>query len=77
MLYIARMSKTKETPTDKRGTRTKRNPRDPSPERQEEASERKETSSEPLDDLYGESDGAVDEEMEFDTGKYERPISKP
>ena len=63
------MPKGKQTPADKRGTRTKRNPRDPSPER-------KESSLNPTDDLYGDSDGAVDEEMEFDTGKYERPISK-
>jgi hypothetical protein len=76
------MSKAKETPTDKRGTRTKRNPRDPGPDRQEstddeEANQRKSSSLDPLEDLYGESDGAVDEEMEFDTGKYERPIQKP
>ena len=64
------MRKSKQTATDKRGSRTKRNPRDPSPER--------ETSKwEPLDDLYGDSDGAVDSEMDFDTNKYERPIPKP
>jgi hypothetical protein len=81
LLCIARMSKAKETPADKRGTRTKRNPRDPGPDRQQsseaaEADERKPSSWEPIDDLYGESDGAVDEEMEFDTGKFERPIPK-
>jgi hypothetical protein len=59
-----------ESPTgDKRGSRTKHNPRDPSPERER-------SSWEPLDDLYGDSDGAVDEEMELDTGKYERPPPK-
>ena len=63
------MRKSKQTPSDARGSRTKRNPRDPSPER-------KKSSWEPADDLYGNSDGAVDEEMEFDTGKYERPIPK-
>ena len=63
------MSKSKQTPTDKRGSRGKRNPRDPSPER-------KKSSWAPIDDLYGDSDGAVDEEMELDTGKYERPIPK-
>jgi hypothetical protein len=62
-------SKSKQTAADKRGSRTKRNPRDPSPER-------KQSSWAPSDDLYGDSDGAVDEEMEFDTGKYERPIPK-
>lgn len=60
------MPKSKPTATDKRGSRTKRNPRDPGPERDK-------SKREPIDDLYGESDGAVDEEMEFDTGKYERP----
>ena len=64
------MSKSKQTPADKRGSRSKRNPRDPSPERER-------ASWEPLDDLNGDSDGAVDEEMEFDTSKYERPIPKP
>ncbi|HEY5923460.1 MAG TPA: hypothetical protein VIV11_17390 [Kofleriaceae bacterium] len=63
------MSKSKP-PTDKRGSRTKRNPRAPSPEH-------KKSSWAPLDDLHGDSDGAVDEEMELDTGKYERPIPKP
>jgi hypothetical protein len=63
------MSKSKQTPSDSRGSRTKRNPRDPSPER-------KQSSWSPIDDLYGDSDGAVDEEMEFDTGKYERPLPK-
>ena len=62
-------SKSKQTPSDKVGSRTKRNPRDPSPEH-------KESTFAPVDDLYGDSDGAVDEEMEFDTGKYERPIPK-
>jgi hypothetical protein len=64
------MSKSKQTPADQRGSRTKRNPRDPSPQH-------KQSSWEPLDDLYGDSDGAVDSEMEFDTGKYEKPIQKP
>jgi hypothetical protein len=63
------MPKGTKTPADKRGSRAKRNPRDPSPEREQ-------SSWEPIDDLYGNSDGAVDEEMEFDTGKYERPIQK-
>jgi hypothetical protein len=63
------MSKPKQTPSDRRGSRAKRNPRDPSPER-------KQSSWEPLDDLSDDSDGAVDAEMEFDTGKYERPMPK-
>jgi hypothetical protein len=62
------MSKSKQTATDKRGSRTKRNPRDPSPERKR--------SSARTDDLYGDSDGAVDEEMELDTDRYERPAPK-
>ena len=64
------MSKAKPTPPGKRGSREKANPFDQNPER-------KESSWEPADDLFGESDGAVDEEMEFDTEKYERPIPKP
>ncbi len=64
------MPKSKPTASDKRGSRSQRNPRDPSPEREQ-------SKWEPIDDLYGDSDGAVDEEMEFDTGKYERPIPKP
>jgi len=63
------MPKSKQTPADKRGSRAKRNPRDPSPEREK-------SSWSPIDDLYGDSDGAVDAEMEFDTGKYERPIPR-
>lgn len=61
--------KSKQTATDRRGSRTKRNPRDPSPQREK-------SSWEPIDDLYGDSDGAVDREMEFDTGKYETPPPK-
>jgi len=49
----------------------KRAPRQTEPEPQ-----RKKSSWSPLDDLYGNSDGAVDEELELDTGKYERPIPK-
>jgi hypothetical protein len=63
------MPKGTSSPSDKRGSRVKRNHRDSSPQR-------KESSWAPVDDLYGNSDGAVDEEMEFDTGKYERPIPK-
>lgn len=59
-------SKSKQTATDRRRTRVKRNPRDPS-------AERKQASWESIEDLYGESDGVVDSEMEFDTGKYETP----
>lgn len=62
------MPKRKPSPARARG-RAKRNPRDPGPDR--------EKSWAPVDDLYGTSDGAVDEEMELDTGKYERPIPKP
>jgi hypothetical protein len=63
------MAKSKQTPSDKRGSRTKRNPRDPSPEHKQSSLER-------VDDLYGESDGTVDAEMEFDTDKFERPTPK-
>ena len=66
MLCFVRMRKPKQTPADKKGQRTKRQPRD-------RGAERKKSSWEPLDDLYGESDGAVDSEMEFDTGRYETP----
>ncbi len=65
------MPKSKQTATDKRGSRTKRNPRDPSPQRKRTAHR------EPLEDLYGDSDGAVDQEMELDTGRYESPLRKP
>lgn len=47
----------------------KRNPRDPS-------AERKQASWESIGDLYGESDGVVDSEMELDTDKYESPIQR-
>jgi hypothetical protein len=72
LLWIAAMSKAKQnaTPADKRGNRTKRNPRDAEANKEEN----KQSTWSPIDDLYGDSDGAVDEEMEFDTGKYERPI---
>lgn len=60
------MPKSKQT--EQRG-RTKRNPRDPSPEH-------KQSSRSPNEDLTGDSDGTVDEEMEFDTGKFERPTPK-
>jgi len=63
------MSKTKQTPSDRRGSRTKRDPRDPSPERHK-------SSWRPSDDMDDDSDGVVDEEMELDTSKYERPIPK-
>lgn len=46
------------------------------PPREQPEPQRKKSSWQPADDLYGNSDGAVDEEMEFDTGKYERPIPK-
>ena len=43
---------------------TKRNPRDPGPDR--------EKSWRPTDENFDESDGTVDAENEFDTEKYER-----
>jgi len=76
LLCLAAMSKAKHTPSDKRGSRDKRSPRDPSPERKDESNPEREESS-LLDDLFGDSDGAVDEEMELDTDKYARPIDEP
>lgn len=64
------MHKSKQMPRGKRGGRTKRNPRERSPRREP-------SKWEPIDDLYGESDGTVDREMEFDTGRYEQPLEKP
>jgi len=63
------MSKTKQ-PSDRRGSRTKRNPRDPGPERVQSS---KQSDS---DEIERESDGIVDDEMELDTSKYERPMPK-
>jgi len=69
LLAFTAMSKPKQTPPDRRTSRRKRNPRDDSPKREQ-------SSWEPPDDRGGESDGAVDEEMEVDTGRYERPTPK-
>ncbi len=60
------MSKAKQDQT--RQDRTKRAHHDPSPEQQD-----REKSWRPTDENFVESDGAVDDEMEFDTGKYEAP----
>lgn len=70
------MSKAKQTPSDKRGSQDKQNPRDPNSERKNESTTEREESS-LLDDLFGDSDGIVDEEVELDTDKYARPIDEP
>jgi hypothetical protein len=62
------MSKSK--PDSSRTERTKQEPRDQTPEHQREKSWR------PTDENFDESDGAVDEEMEFDTSKYEAPRNR-
>jgi hypothetical protein len=60
------MSKPKSSQAD----RTKRAPRDPSPERQKQLEQEREEAWRPADDL--ESDGTVGGELEeFDTDKYE------
>jgi hypothetical protein len=64
------MSKSKQDPT--RQDRTKRAHRDPSPEREAE----REKSWRPTDENFEDSDGAVDQEMEFDTGKYDAPRNR-
>jgi len=70
------MSKAKQpAPSGKRGSRDK-NPVDSSTERQDKSTPEREESS-LLDDLFGESDGVVDEENELDTDKYARPIDEP
>lgn len=58
------MPKTKSSQAD----RTKRNPRDPSPERDK--------SWRPTDENFEDSDGTVDSEMEVDTDKYDRSTGK-
>ncbi|HEX5060812.1 MAG TPA: hypothetical protein VFV99_15695 [Kofleriaceae bacterium] len=71
------MSKAKQpSPTGKRGSRDKHVPGDSSTERQDESTPEREESS-LLDDLFGESDGVVDEENELDTDKYARPVDEP
>ena len=76
MLKRAAMSKAKQpAPSGKRGSRDK-SPVDSSTERQDESTPEREESS-LLDDLFGESDGVVDEETELDTDKYARPTDEP
>ena len=50
--------------------RTKRQPRDPGPDR------RKRASWAPSDDLFEDSDGVIDRDLEFDTNKYSIPLSR-
>ncbi len=64
------MRKSKQTPSDRRSSRTKRNPRDPGPQQRKQSSSKSPARSD-------ESDGVVDEEMELDTDRYERPTAKP
>ena len=51
--------------------RTKRQPRDPAPDRA--GTSRKRAGWAPSDDLFEDSDGVVDRELEFDTNKYSVP----
>jgi hypothetical protein len=60
------MDKSKQTPEDRVG-RTKRNPRDPSPEREQE----KKRGWNPADDIFGEK--VVDKDLDLDGGKYSTP----
>lgn len=55
----------KKTPSD----RTKRQPRDPSPDRKRGWN--------PADDLYGNKERPVDSDMDLDKGKFSDPPKKP
>lgn len=52
------MSKHKQTPADRHGGRTKRQPRDPSPQRKR--------SKGPIDDLYGDGEDVVDRDLDLE-----------
>ena len=54
-----------KTPSD----RTKRQPRDPSPERKRGWN--------PADDIYGDTGKPVDTDLDLDKGKYSKPPPKP
>ncbi len=54
------MDKRKQTPADRRGGRTKRQPRDPGPDRS--------PSKGPIDDLFGHGSSAVDRDLDLDGG---------
>lgn len=54
------MDKRKQTPADREGGRTKRQPRDPSPDRRRTKG--------PIDDLYGDGNTAVDRDLDLDGG---------
>lgn len=62
------MDKSKQTPGDRVG-RTKRKPRDPSPEREEQSRQRRGWN--PADDIFGEK--IVDKDLDLDRGKYSTP----
>ncbi|MDQ3365046.1 MAG: hypothetical protein M3680_06430 [Myxococcota bacterium] len=60
------MEKRKQTPAD----RTKRQPRDPGPDR-------KRSGWSPSDDLYGDGRKTVDADLDLDEGSYSKPRPKP
>ncbi|HTL36301.1 MAG TPA: hypothetical protein VL326_24380 [Kofleriaceae bacterium] len=60
------MDKSKQTPNDRRGSRTRRNPRDPAAERKEQR-----RGWNPADDIFGEK--IVDKDLDLDRGKYSTP----
>lgn len=65
------MDKTKQTPADRVGDRTKRQPRDPSPDRPRRGWN-------PADDIYGDDRRrAVDADLDFARGRYAKRPPKP
>jgi hypothetical protein len=61
------MEKSKQTPADRNGGRTKRQPRDPSPDRR---------GWNPADDIYGNDQRPVDADLDLEKGKYSKPPPK-
>lgn len=59
------MDKSKQTPADRAGGRTKRQPRDPS-------RDRKRRGWNPGDDLYGDDQRPVDADLDLEDGKYSK-----
>ena len=62
------MDKSKQTHSDRAGDRTKRQPRDPSPERKRGWN--------PVDDIYGDKQRPVDADLDLD-GKFSKHPPKP
>ena len=63
------MDKSKQTPADRAGPRTKRQPRDPSPDRKRGWN--------PADDIFGDKQRPVDADMDLEDGKYSKRPPKP